>query len=159
MTFTPMTRYLELYLYLSLQKDLYLSSLLELKMAHLQVAKGLRHLQAALGLPETGLEGEQERRVVKRGKCVNENSPKKEPVVSTEFGVTFPAASSVEIFETAKGNSVNFEEAPPRKSSVILPSKTERACHQGVWVKRCSRKTNQPCSWFCRKKKNIIQWS
>ena len=139
--------------------DLYFSLLPELKMAHLQVAKGLRHLQAALGLPETGLEGEQERRVVKRGKCVNENSPKKEPVVSTEFGVTFPAASSVEIFETAKGNSVNFEEAPSRLSGVILPSKTERTCHQGVWVQRCSGKTNQPCSWFCRKKKKIIQWS
>ena len=123
------------------------------------MVKGLRHLQAALGLPETGLEGEQERRVVKRGKCVDDNSPKKEPVVSTEFGVTFPEASSIEFFESAKASSVKFEEAPPRKSSVILPSKTERACHQGEWVQRCSGKTNQPCSWFYRKKKNIIQWS
>jgi len=118
-----------------------------------QVAKGLRHLQAALGLPETGLEGEQERRVVKRGKCVDDNSPKREPLLSSESGVTFPKASSVEIFETDKANSVNFEEG------VILPSRNERVCHQGVWVKRCSRKTNQPCSWFCRKKKKTIQWS
>jgi len=124
-----------------------------------QVAKGLRHLQAALGLPETGLEGEQERRLVKRGMCVDDNSPMKEPLLSSESGVTFPKASSVEIFETDKANSVNFEEAPARKLGVILPSRNERACHQGVWVKRCRQKTNQPCSWFCRKKKKTIQWS
>lgn len=124
-----------------------------------QVAKGLRHLQAALGLPETGLEGEQERQVVKRGKCVNDNSPKKEHVVSSQSGVTFPKASSVEIFETDKANSVNFEEAPARKLGVILPSRNDRFCHQGVRVKRCRQKTNQPCRWFCKKKKKTVQWS
>merc|ERR1711874_135158 len=56
-----------------------------------QVAKGLRHLQAALGLPETGVEGEEERRLVKRGKCVN-NSPNKEPVMSPQLGITFPGS-------------------------------------------------------------------
>merc|ERR1712158_37365 len=40
-----------------------------------QVAKGLRNLQAALGLTQTGVEGEEERRVIKKGKCIN-NSPK-----------------------------------------------------------------------------------
>merc|ERR1711953_1329544 len=40
-----------------------------------QVAKGLRNLQAGLGLPQTGVEGEEERRVIKKGKCIN-NSPK-----------------------------------------------------------------------------------
>merc|ERR1712051_758658 len=38
-----------------------------------QVAKGLRNLQAGLGLPQTGVEGEEERRA--KGKCIN-NSPK-----------------------------------------------------------------------------------
>merc|ERR1711971_85326 len=156
---TPMTRYLELYFYLCLPKDMYLYLAAKPKTTHLQVAKGLRHLQAALGLPETGLEGEQERRLVKRGMCVDDNSPMKEPLLSSESGVTFPKASSVEIFETDKANSVNFEEAPARKLGAILPSRNERACHQGVWVKRCRQKTNQPCSWFCRKKKKTIQWS
>merc|ERR1712004_352558 len=44
------------------------------------VAKGLRHLQAALGLPQTGLEGEQERMLIKKGKCVSPvktSSPKR----------------------------------------------------------------------------------
>ena len=129
------------------------------KTTYLQVAKGLRHLQAALGLPETGLEGEQERRLIKRRTCVNDNSPKKEPLLSSESGVTFPKASSVEIFETARANSVNFEEAPARNSGVILPSRNERVCHQGVRVKRCRQKTNQPCRWFCKKKKKTVQWS
>ena len=40
-----------------------------------QVAKGLRNLQAAMGLAQTGVEGEEERRVIKKGKCIN-NSPK-----------------------------------------------------------------------------------
>jgi len=149
MTYTPMTRYLDRYLNLCLHPTT----------TYLQVAKGLRHLQAALGLPETGLEGEQERQVVKRGKCVNDNSPKKEHVVSSQSGVTFPKASSVEIFETDKANSVNFEEAPARKLGVILPSRNDRFCHQGVRVKRCRQKTNQPCRWFCKKKKKTVQWS
>ena len=35
----------------------------------------MRNLQAAMGLAQTGVEGEEERRVIKKGKCIN-NSPK-----------------------------------------------------------------------------------
>merc|ERR1712088_976139 len=60
-----------------------------------QVAKGLRHLQAALGLPETGVEGEQERRVVKKGKCIN-NSPKSIKIAPAKIQQT--SNPSVEVF-------------------------------------------------------------
>ena len=39
------------------------------------MAKGLRDLQAGLGLPQTGFEGGEERKVIENGKCIN-NSPK-----------------------------------------------------------------------------------
>ena len=124
-----------------------------------QVAKGVLHLQAALGLPQTGVEGEQERRLIKEGKCVN--SSNQEPGVSPEFRVAFPESPSVEIFKTSEDNSVNFEEVPPRKPDVTLPGKSGNGrsfCKEGRLVRKCSKKTNQ-CSWFCRKKKNARQWS
>ena len=124
-----------------------------------QVAKGVLHLQAALGLPQTGVEGEQERRMIKEGKCVN--SSNQEPGVSPEFRVTFPESPSVEIFKTSEDNSVNFEEVPPRKPDVTFPGKSGNGrsfCKEGRLMRKCSKKTNQ-CSWFCRKKKNARQWS
>merc|ERR1711974_167915 len=127
-----------------------------------QVAKGLRHLQAALGLPETGVEGEEERRLVKRGKCVN-NTPNKEPVMSPQLGITFPGSSSVEIFKKTEDNSVNFEGVATRKPNVILPSSLagngRAGCQEGRLVRKCGKQTNQPCSWFCRNKKRTRQWS
>ena len=79
------------------------------------MSKGLRHLQAALGVPETGVEREEEREQVKRGKCVSDNSPKKEPVVSPQVGVIFPGSSSVEIFKKTEDTRVNFGGVPARK--------------------------------------------
>ena len=114
-------------------------------------------------MPETGVEGDEEREQVKRGKCVN-NSPKKEPVVSPQVGVIFPGSSSVEIFKKTEDNSVNFEGVPTRKPDVTLPSKVgignvRAACQRGRLVRKCSEKKNQPCSWFCRNKKKTRQWS
>ena len=128
------------------------------------MSKGLRHLQAALGVPETGVEGEEEREHVKRGKCVSDNSPKKEPVVSPQVGVIFPGehSSSVEIFKKTEDNSVNFGGVPARKPDVILPSKVSNvraACQRGRLVRICSEKKNQPCSWLCRNTKKTRQWS
>ena len=60
-----------------------------------QVAKGLRHLQAGLGLPQTGVEGEQERRVIKKGKCIN-NSPKSIKIAPAKIQQT--SNPSVEVF-------------------------------------------------------------
>merc|ERR1712183_484470 len=124
---------------------------------------GLRHLQAALGVPETGVEGEEEREQVKRGKCVSDNSPNKEPVVSPQVGVIFPGgSSSVEIFKKTEDNRVNFGGVSTRKPDVILPRKVSNvkaACQRGRLVRKCSEKKNQPCSWFCRNKTKTRQWS
>jgi len=60
-----------------------------------QVAKGLRNLQAGLGLPQTGVEGEQERRVIKKGKCIN-NSPKSIKIAPSKIVQT--SNPSVEVF-------------------------------------------------------------
>ena len=68
------------------------------------MSKGLRHLQAALSVPETGVEGDEERELIKRGKCVDDNSLQKEPVVSPQVGVIFPGSSSVEIFKKTEEN-------------------------------------------------------
>ena len=121
------------------------------------MSKGLRHLQAALGGPETGGEREEEREQVKRGKCVSDNSPKKEPVVSPQVGVIFPGSSSVEIFKKTEDTRVNFGGVPARKPSKL--SNVRAACQRGRLVRKCSEKKNQPCSWFCRNTKKTRQWS
>ena len=114
------------------------------------MAKGLRHLQAALGLPQTGLVGEEERRLVKIGKCVEPLN--KSPFVSPKFGITFSNSNSNETL--LKSDRVNFEEA-----KTWQVSSRRRTC-QGDWVKKCSLKTNRPCSWFCTdKKKKARLWS
>ena len=59
------------------------------------MAKGLRNLQAGLGLPQTGVEGEQERRVIKKGKCIN-NSPKSIKIAPSKIVQT--SNPSVEVF-------------------------------------------------------------
>merc|ERR1712013_100232 len=115
-----------------------------------QVAKGLRRLQAALGLPLTGVVGEEERRLVKIGKCVEPLN--KSPFVSPKFGITFSNSNSNETL--LKSDRVHFEEAKTRQVS-----SRKRIC-QGDWVKKCSLKTNRPCSWFCTdKKKKARLWS
>jgi len=115
-----------------------------------QVAKGLRHLQAALGLPQTGLVGEEERRLVEIGKCVEPLN--KSPFVSPKSGITFSNSNSNKTL--LKSDRVKFEEAKTRQVS-----SRKRIC-QGDWVKKCSLKTNRPCSWFCTdKKKKARLWS
>ena len=126
------------------------------------MSKGLRHLQAALSVPETGVEGDEERELIKRGKCVDDNSLQKEPVVSPQVGVIFPGSSSVEIFKKTEENSVNFEGVPTRNPDVMLPGSVgnvRAACQRGRLVRKCSSKKNQPCSWFCKNKKKTRQWS
>merc|ERR1712109_401355 len=88
-----------------------------------QVAKGLRHLQAALGLPQTGLMGEEERRLVKIGKCVQPLD--KSPFVSSKLGITFSNSNSNETL--LKSDGVNFEEA-----KTWQVSSRRRSC-QGDW--------------------------
>ena len=141
--------------------NLYLYLPPKLKSSPSQVSKGLRHLQEALRVPTTGVEGERERELVKRGKCVDDNFPKMEPVEHPQVGITFPGSSSVEILQNTEDNSVNFEGVPTRR----LPSKggsvRAAACRQGRLVRKCSKEEkNQPCRWFCRdKKRKTRQWS
>ena len=114
------------------------------------MSKGLRHLQAALGLPQTGLVGEEERRLVKIGKCVEPLN--KGPFVSPKSGITLSNSNSNETL--LKSDRVKFEEAKTRQVS-----SRKRIC-LGDWVKKCSLKTNRPCSWFCTdKKKKARLWS
>ena len=143
-------------------KYLYLFLPPKLIKIHSQVAKGVRHLQAALGLAETGLEGEEERGLVKRGKCVLNKSLNKEPFMSPETGITFPESSLEEIFNKTEDNSVNFEGVATRNPKVILPGRLgndQASCQHGRLVRRCGKKTNQACSWFCRNKKRTRQWN
>merc|ERR1712037_828572 len=92
-----------------------------------QVAKGLRNLQAGLGLPQTGVEGEEERRVIKKGKCIN-NSPKSikispPKIVNPSVEVFAPPArydtqeQSVELFAPSNRPSAPYVEHK-RKSQV-----------------------------------------
>jgi len=92
-----------------------------------QVAKGLRNLQAGLGLPQTGVEGEEERRVIKKGKCIN-NSPKSikispPKIVNPSVEVFAPPArydtqeQSVEVFAPSNRPSAPYVEHK-RKSQV-----------------------------------------
>merc|ERR1712013_213967 len=122
-----------------------------------QVANGLRHLQAALGVPQTGIEGEEERRLVKIGKCVQPSNMGSSFPPKSE--IIFPNSAPKETSQAAvQRDRVNFVEATKKKSQVISLRKGGNC--QGDWVKKCSLKTNRPCSWFCRdKKKRARLWS
>merc|ERR1712032_1201600 len=93
-----------------------------------QVAKGLRHLQAGLGLPQTGVEGEQERRVIKKGKCIN-NSPKSIKIAPAKIQQT--SNPSVEVFAP----SSNRPSAPyvEQKNVNKVKKKTFSGCGAGLY--------------------------
>merc|ERR1712032_1518621 len=93
-----------------------------------QVAKGLRHLQAGLGLPQTGVEGEQERGVIKKGKCIN-NSPKSIKIAPAKIQQT--PNPSVEVFAP----SSNRPSAPyvEQKNVNKVKKKTFSGCGAGLY--------------------------
>ena len=120
------------------------------------MANGLRHLQAALGVPQTGIEGEEERRLVKIGKCVKPSNMGSSFPPKSE--IIMPNSASKETSQAAvQSDRVNFVKASRKTSKVI--SLRKGIC-QGDWEKKCSLKTNRPCSWFCTdKKKKARLWS
>merc|ERR1712032_192251 len=89
---------------------------------------GLRHLQAGLGLPQTGVEGEQERRVIKKGKCIN-NSPKSIKIAPAKIQQT--SNPSVEVFAP----SSNRPSAPyvEQKNVNKVKKKTFSGCGAGLY--------------------------
>ena len=105
-----------------------------------QVAKGLRNLQAGLGLPQTGVEGEEERRVIKKGKCIN-NSPKSIKIappkkVNPSVEVFAPPArydtqeQSVEVFAPSNRPSAPYVKHAKRKQ---VKKKAFSGCGVGLY--------------------------
>jgi len=106
-----------------------------------QVAKGLRHLQAALGLPQTGLEGEQERMLIKKGKCISpvKTSSPKRVQSSNPFVEVFspparydPLEPSIEVFAPSSQHrpSAPYRE---RKKSEKIKKKAFSGCGTGLY--------------------------
>merc|ERR1712130_1022437 len=93
-----------------------------------QVAKGLRNLQAGLGLPQTGVEGEQERRVIKKGKCIN-NSPKSIKIAPSKIVQT--SNQSVEVFSPSNRPSAPYVEQ--KKINKVVKKKAFSGCGVGLY--------------------------
>merc|ERR1711931_292085 len=101
-----------------------------------QVAKGLRNLQAGLGLPQTGVEGEEERRVIKKGKCIT-NSPKSIKIAPSKIVQT--SNPSVEVFspparyDTQQQSVEVFSPSNRPSAPYVVQKKAFSGCGVGLY--------------------------